>query len=95
MWFSTSSGRIELNLSRADAEAGYHSGACDEDIAHLIQFPHIATQLDQISPELLRAELREYGAWDDEELADHRANRERLLWLACGDLIDRETEDED
>lgn len=93
MWFSTSSGRIELELSLEDANSGYHQGACDEDIYYLKRFPHIATQLDQIKPELLRDELREYGAWDDEQLADHEDNLERLLWLACGDIIDRQFEE--
>ena len=28
-----------------------------------------------------RAYLKGYGAWDDEELADHEANLDRLVWL--------------
>ena len=32
-----------------------------------------------------RAMLRGYGAWDDEELADHDENLNRLVWLTgCG-----------
>jgi len=30
--------------------------------------------------------LRGYGAWDDEELADHYANLDRLIWLTGCDL---------
>lgn len=93
MWFSTSSGRIELDLSMADAETGYHQGACDEDIYYLKRLPHIATQLEGIKPSDLRDELRWYGAWDDEDLADHEANLERLLWIACGDIVDRQFEE--
>ena len=33
---------------------------------------------------LFRSHLSEYGAWDAADLADHNANRERVLWLwAC------------
>lgn len=39
------------------------------------------------SPEPETAEyLRNYGAWDTEELADHRENTRRLFWVVCGDL---------
>ncbi len=88
MWFSTSSGRIELRLTMAEAETGYHSGRCDDDIAFLRNEPRIKRQLDKLDPDLLRNELREYGAWDGDELADHDANLDRILWLACGDIID-------
>lgn len=93
MWFSTSSGRIELELSMAEAETGYHQGACDEDISYLKSLPHIAKQLEGIKPSDLRDELRWYGAWDHEDLADHEANLERLLWIACGEIIDRQFEE--
>lgn len=86
----TGSGRIELELTRDQFESGSHSGACDDDIATLRRVPAIAAQLEQIEPALLSEELREYGAWDDAERADHDANLSRLLWLACGDLCDGE-----
>lgn len=88
MWFSTSSGRIELRLTKDQAHTGSHQGQCDEDIAFLQTVPAIRRQLAKISPDLLRDELREYGAWDKEELADHDLNLGRILWLACGDIVD-------
>ena len=94
MWFSTSSGRIELKLSADDISTGYHSGACDADIDWLRKQPHIAKQLDDIDPALLKSELKEWGAWDDDELSEHEANLARILWLACGDLFDNPTENE-
>ena len=88
MWFSTSSGRIELQLTKDQAHTGSHQGACDGDVAYLRTVPAIRRQLAKVDPETLRDELREYGAWDAEELADHDANLSRLLWLACGDIVE-------
>jgi hypothetical protein len=35
-------------------------------------------------PWLFRQHLREFGAWDSADLADHNANRARVLWIwAC------------
>lgn len=87
-WFHTSSGRIEFQLSLDDAHTGHHSGRCDDDIADLLKVPYIAKQLEQIPAALLAAELKEYGAWDASELADHQANLARILWIACGDICD-------
>jgi hypothetical protein len=86
MWFSTSSGRIELKITKAQAAIGSHQGQCDDDVASLRTVPAILRQLAKINPELLAGELREYGAWDAAELADHDANLSRLLWIACGDI---------
>jgi hypothetical protein len=88
MWFSTSSGKIELRLTKAQAASGSHQGQCDDDVAELMRQPSIARQLAKLSPELVRRELREYGAWNDEELVDHDLNLSRLLWLACGDIVE-------
>lgn len=87
-WYSTSSGQIEIALTVADAHAGSHPGPCDADIAALRTLPYIAEQLAELDPEILAGELREYGAWDDAELADHDANLSRILWLACGDIAE-------
>lgn len=88
MWFSTGSGRINLQLTKEQAHTGYHQGSCDEDIAYLRTVPAIRRQLAKIDPATLASELSEYGAWDDDELADHEVNLDRILWLACGDIHD-------
>jgi len=90
-WFSTGSGRIEFELRLCDAHHGHHQGQCDEDIADLRRVPYIAEILAGIDAATLRAELREYGAWDESELADHGANLSRILWLACADIVEAHT----
>lgn len=92
-WFSTGSGRIELELTMEQAEAMSHSGSCDADVAANKEVPSIASQLAAIDPAMLRAELREYGAWGADELADHSANLDRILWLAAGDIKDNRFDD--
>ena len=89
MWFSTSSGRIELNITKNQAAIGYHSGQCDADVLELSQSSAISRQLKKIQPAVLRGELSEYGVWHDKDLTDHAQNLQRLLWLACGDIVDR------
>lgn len=88
MFWVSSSGRIELNIPRGLASLGYHSGACDSDIAELMEMDSIKAQLSGIPHQVLSEELKEYGAWDDSELANHGDNLARILWLACGDLVD-------
>ncbi len=41
-----------------------------------------------VANDALRAELREYGAWDDEQLADDAANWDRIVWIAAGDILE-------
>lgn len=94
-WFTSGSGRIEFQLTLDQAEAMSHSGRCDDDVAEGRKVPEIAAQLAKIDPEVLRSELREYGAWDDLELSDHESNLDRILWLAAGDIRDRQFEDWD
>ena len=88
MYYSSSSGRIELQMTRDQARRASHTGICDNDVRELSTHPKIARQLNKIDPKLLRAELREYGAWDTEELTDHQQNLQRLLWLAAGDIVE-------
>lgn len=88
IWWSTSSGRIELELTAEDATSGSHQGPCDDDIRELSREPYIAEQLAKLDPKLLASELREWGAWTDDELADHDQNLQRVLWLACGSIAD-------
>jgi hypothetical protein len=91
MYWTSSSGRIELNLTKAQALSASHQGPCDADVLALSQAPAIRRQLSRLAPEALAAELRGYGAWEEIELADHAQNLQRVLWLACGDIVDGNT----
>jgi hypothetical protein len=88
MYWTSSSGRIELNIPQGLESVGYHSGACDSDIAELMELDSIKAQLSAIVPQVLSDELKEFGAWDDLELSNHGDNLARILWIACGDLVD-------
>lgn len=65
-----------------------HSGPCDDDVERARQLPEVQAELAKIKPEQLRKELAEYGAWTDQELADHSANLDRILWIAAGQIMD-------
>jgi len=86
MIWTSSCGRIELHLTKDQARTGSHPGPCDDDIAYLRTLPKIKRQLAQVDPDILRCELKDYGAWDADELADHDANLDRVLWIACCDI---------
>lgn len=87
-FWTSSSGRIELSIPYGMESIGYHSGACDSDIEELLELQPIKAQLSGIPHQVLREELKEFGAWDSEELANHEENLARILWIACGDLVD-------
>ena len=87
MW--TSFNRFELNITKAQVLAAYHSGAMDDDIAALAKVPSIARQLKKLDPGQVRLELAEYGAWNEEELQDHAENLQRVLWCGVCDIWDR------
>jgi hypothetical protein len=65
-----------------------HSGPCDEDVKRAMVLPEVKAELADIDPEQLRKELCEYGAWDDQQLAIHSDNLERILWIAAGNISD-------
>jgi len=88
MYWTTGSGRIELNITKANAAICSHQGQCDDDVNLVNQLPSIKKQLAKIDPMLLASELKEYGAWDEDELKDHAQNLQRLLWIAAGDIMD-------
>jgi len=91
-FYTTGSGLIELDITESDARIGSHAGQCDEDIDYLLTLDYIKKQLADIPVDLLVDELREYGAWNETELSDHEENKARLLWIACGDIVDQTEE---
>jgi len=77
---------LEISMAREQAESASHQGSCDADVAILVKNPAIAAQLDAFAPDEIRAALKEYGAWDAEELADDEQNRHRAVWSAANDI---------
>ncbi len=84
--------RFELELPSEAVTACHHPGDCLDDVKHwapLIERP--AT----ITPEALADELRNYGDWNDAELADDNDNWLRLIWLAAGNIQDEGSVDDE
>lgn len=88
MWWSSSDGKIELKIKKKDAKKGSCTGSCDNAIAALRQKPKIKKQLDNIEFQTVFDFLDECGPWTDNEMQDHDANLDKLLWMACCDLAD-------
>jgi hypothetical protein len=86
MYWTESLGRIELQITKKQAESCSHPGQCDVDVEALKLNPSIARQLKKLDPVIVSAALKEYGAWNDLELSDHNENLTRLLWVACCDI---------
>lgn len=84
-WWSESLGRFELQIPGEAIEDIFQPGPADETVeywAKKIERPARATA------KALRDSLREYGAWDESELADDAANWHRVVWSAACDLGD-------
>lgn len=96
LYWTSGCGRIELEFeSLEQAQSCTHPGPCDEDVRALSQVPFIRAQLDKADPQHLREDLNGYGAWDEEELADHEQNLQRMLWLAAGSVVDESSTSEE
>jgi hypothetical protein len=84
--------RFELRLSGQCVLDCYHSGDCESDVLHWV--PKVRAQIEADNfrnaptPDAIRAELKEYGAWDAEELADDEQNFVRLVWCAAGNIAE-------
>lgn len=80
--------RFEISMTKEQAHDASHQGSCDNDVAELLTYPKIKRQLKKISDSDLADELREYGAWDDEQLMDRKENEARIIWIAAGNIKD-------
>jgi hypothetical protein len=78
----------EISLTRKDAEQCSHSGDCLPDVKEVIKKPYVQKQLKALDPEKLKTELKQYGAWSDEELQDMNKNYERIIWSAANDITE-------
>lgn len=73
---------LEIEMTREQANSVSHSGDCEADVDALLADPEIAARLDKIGHDAMARELREYGAWTDEELKDKTMTRKRFIWCA-------------
>ena len=60
-------------------------GPADDAVAYWA--PRIARP-EACTADAMRAELREYGAWDEAELADDNENWRRCVWISAGNIAE-------
>lgn len=84
----TNFNRFELNLPIAVVLSCSQPGKdASEDVKDALRrYPSLLADIRDLDQFLVREELAEYGAWDEDELADDEKNAERLVWLAACDL---------
>lgn len=89
--------RFELRLPGDAINDIARSGANDEVVAYWT--PKVIEQCERDAfpnrptDEKIAAELKEYGAWDSEALADTAQNWRRLVWLAAWNIAEDEAPD--
>jgi len=81
---------FDLYFTRKDVDSMPLSGACDDTVNVIANKPYIIRQFAAIDNSKLIRELSEYGAWDDTELQNKQANIERIIWIGCSDIKERE-----
>jgi hypothetical protein len=81
--------RFTLELTEDTARTGSHQGQCDNDIEAIRRYdPGVESQLKALDPQKVKGELKGYGAWDDSQLEDEEENLNRVLWIACGNIVE-------
>jgi hypothetical protein len=81
----TTFNRFEIQMTRKQALACSHQGDCADDVNALIKSKQISRPR-KCTPENLKKELSEYGAWEENELENDTTNWERIVWLAAGNI---------
>lgn len=78
-----------IKIKISDAETLASRGESIGTVKRMREESFYENQLQEIKPENLRKVLREYGAWDDQELENHDENLNRILWIAGCDVAER------
>ena len=89
--------RFEIRIPGQAVMDCSHSGPCDDDVEHWAPKVMAQAQVDNFpnkpTAAKIRAELKEYGAWDADELEDDDANWRRLVWIAACNIADDDARD--
>lgn len=91
-WVSSSCGRVEVVVPGQAILDLSASGPVDDAAEYWAQEGR-TWGWEDVDPQDVASELAEYGAWDEEDLKDEDANRERFLWTAAGLLINADDPD--
>lgn len=89
--------RFEMRIPGAAVCAIHQQGDNMPAVAHWA--PIVVAQVEadgfknRPTPDKIRAELEEYGAWDDAELADDAANWLRIVWCAAHNIAEDDAPD--
>lgn len=89
--------RFELRLPGEAINDIAQQGANDEAVAYWT--PKVIEQCERdafpnrLTDEAIAIELKEYGAWDSEELQDTAQNWRRLVWIAAWNIAEDESPD--
>ena len=75
--------RFVIEMPEEAAMACSHTGDCSGGVTFWA--PRI-TRPAECTAAALQSELKEYGAWNEEQLADDAANWERIVWVAACDI---------
>ena len=79
--------RFSIVMTKDQAESITQPGQdASPEVEALEKNPKIRRMLNKIDPTYIWQELREYGAWGDDELADEEKNRLRILWIAGNNI---------
>jgi hypothetical protein len=77
---------VKVTMDVQTARNCSHAGPCDTDVVQALEDGDI--RIDG-TPDDIRRELKEYGAWDAEELANDEQNLQRIAWIAAGNIADQ------
>lgn len=95
--FWASFNRFELRLPGQAIMDIARQGRNDEAVAYwaprITRYEWGESHVWGPTPDRIRDELREHGAWDDDELADDEANWRRIVWCAAHNINEDDAPD--
>lgn len=72
---------FEIELTKEQVLTASHHGECYPDVKA------VAGELNlNLDPDTVRKKLKEYGAWNEQELSDDTENLYRVIWIAAGNI---------
>jgi len=80
--------RFEIKMTLRQAKSVSHQGECLPDVLELLKNKEYIRQFKKIDSESIAAELKEYGAWNEEELKLHEENLKLITWIAGCNIIE-------